>query len=129
MKKLIISASSSVLAASLLVACSDSSTSEPATATVTEQAEATPTQDQNQDQNQAVDRPENVPTAVSSYSTQAEMEMQEDQLTEADVEAVVQAANDGQAKVEWDKDGYFELEHNGIDVDITPEGEVLDAGR
>lgn len=125
MKKLIISASSSVLAASLLVACSDSSTSEPATATVTEQAEATPTQDQNQ----AVDRPENVPTAVSSYSTQAEMEMQEDQLTEADVEAVVQAANDGQAKVEWDKDGYFELEHNGIDVDITPEGEVLDAGR
>lgn len=141
MKKFLAAAAAASLTTAL-VACSNSGSSEPVTVTETQapvtvtEAEAqtesngSATSEQNNTQaQQGVDRPENVPT-ISSYSTKAEMEMQEDGLNKQDVEGVVQAAIDGTAdKIEWDNDGYFELEHQGIDVDITPEGEVLDASR
>lgn len=146
MKKLVIATASSVVALGLLSACSDSGSSAPVTVTetpapvtVTEKAEATAdetaTKDaaapasKDQKEQRGVDRPKDVPSSVSSYSTEAEREMTEEGLTEADVDSVVKAAVDGEARVDWDRDGYFELEHQGIDIDITPEGKVLDVSR
>lgn len=55
--------------------------------------------------------------------------MAEDGLAEADVQAVVDAAHAGDAEVEWDDDGYWELGWHNIDVDITPDGLVREADR
>lgn len=148
MKKFIIATASSVMALGLMTACSDSGSSAPVTVTetpapvtetVTEKAEATAdetaTKDaaapasKDQKEQRGVERPKDVPSSVSSYSTEAEREMTEEGLTEADVDSVVKAAVDGEARVDWDRDGYFELEHQGIDIDVTPEGKVLDVSR
>lgn len=75
----------------------------------------------------AVSEPE-LPTSISGYSDEAKSDMAEDNLTEADVQSVVDAARDGRAEVEFD-DGHFELEFNDIDVDITPDGMVTEADR
>lgn len=139
MKKLVIATASSVVSLGLLSACSDSGSSATVTETVTSPAE-TVTQEasaddsaapatQNQQAQLNTERPDDVPSSVAGYSTEAEQEMQEEGLTQADVDAVVKAAVDGEARVDWDDDGYFELEHQEIDVDITPEGEVLDVSR
>ena len=70
-----------------------------------------------------------LPAAVTGYTDEARKDMTEDNVTEAEVEAVLQAALEGNAKVEWDDDGYFELEHNGIDIDVDPQGLVRDVDR
>ena len=70
-----------------------------------------------------------LPRAVTGYTDEARAEMAEDGLAEADVQAVVDAAHAGDAEVEWDDDGYWELEWHKIDVDITPDGLVREADR
>lgn len=75
----------------------------------------------------AVSEPE-LPASISGYSDEAKSDMAEDNLTEADVQSVLDAARDGRAEVEFD-DGHFELEFNDIDVDITPDGMVTEADR
>ena len=70
-----------------------------------------------------------LPRAVTGYTDEARAEMAEDGLAEADVQAVVDAAHAGDAEVEWDDDGYWELGWQGIDVDITPDGLVREADR
>lgn len=54
--------------------------------------------------------------------------MADDGLTEADVEAALTAARNGDAEVEWD-DGIFEIEWQDIDININPGGVVLHADR
>ena len=70
-----------------------------------------------------------LPRAVTRYTDEARAEMAEDGLAEADVQAVVDAARSGSAEVEWDDDGYGELEWHNIDVDITPDGLAREADR
>ena len=70
-----------------------------------------------------------LPRAVTGYTDEARAEMAEDGLAEADVQAVVDAAHAGDAEVEWDDDGYWELGWQDIDVDITPDGLVREADR
>ena len=69
-----------------------------------------------------------LPAAVKGYSDEARANMAEDNITEADVEAVLTAALNGDAEVEWD-DGIWEIEWQDIDIDINPGGVVLDADR
>lgn len=75
----------------------------------------------------AVSEPE-LPASISGYSDEAKSDMAEDNLAEADVQSVLDAARDGRGEVEFD-DGHFELEFNDIDVDITPDGMVTEADR
>lgn len=75
----------------------------------------------------AADR--DLPTAVTGYTDEAREEMADDGLAEADVEGVLQAALDGNADVEWDDDGYFEIEFRDIEIDVDPQGLVRDADR
>lgn len=70
-----------------------------------------------------------LPQAVTGYTDEARAEMAEDGLTEADVQAVLDAAHAGDAEVEWDDDGYWELGWHNIDVGITPDGLVREADR
>lgn len=70
-----------------------------------------------------------LPRAVTGYTDEARAEMAEDGLVEANVQAVLDAAHAGDAEVEWDDDGYWELGWQDIDVDITPDGLVREAGR
>ena len=70
-----------------------------------------------------------LPRAVTGYTDEARAEMAKDGLAEADVQAVVDAAHAGDAEVEWDDDGYWELGWHNIDVDITPDGLVREADR
>lgn len=70
-----------------------------------------------------------LPRAVTGYTDEARAEMAKGGLAEADVQAVVDAAHAGDAGVEWDDDGYWELGWHNIDVDITPDGLVREADR
>ena len=70
-----------------------------------------------------------VPAAVTGYTDEARAEMADENVSEADVEMVLQAAHDGKAEVEWEDDGYFEIEFEDIDVDIDPQGLVRDVDR
>ena len=70
-----------------------------------------------------------LPTAVSGYTQEARAEMAEEGVSEADVEAALAAARNGEAEVEWDDDGYWEIEWRDIDVDINADGLVLEADR
>ena len=60
-----------------------------------------------------------LPASISGYSDEAKSDMAEDNLSEADIQGVLDAAHDG----------HFELEFEDIDVDITPDGMVLEADR
>lgn len=76
----------------------------------------------------AAGAPSELPASITGYTAEAQSEMAEDNITEADVEAVLEAARNGQAEVEWD-DGYWEIEWQDIDIDIDPAGMVLEADR
>lgn len=73
--------------------------------------------------------PSELPVSVTGYTAEAQSEMAEDNITEADVEAVLEAARNGQAEVEWDDDGYWEIEWQDIEIDIDTAGMVLEADR
>ncbi|MCG7290800.1 hypothetical protein MHJ98_00250 [Corynebacterium afermentans] len=70
-----------------------------------------------------------LPAAVTDYTQEARTEMADEDVSEADVEAALAAARDGQAEVEWDDDGYWEIDWRDLDVDINADGLVLDADR
>lgn len=72
-----------------------------------------------------------IPEAVTDYTDEAREEMADDGISEADVERVLAAARNQEAgvEVEWEDDGYWEIEFEDIDIDITPEGKVLEADR
>ncbi|OHR21155.1 hypothetical protein [Corynebacterium sp. HMSC034A01] len=70
-----------------------------------------------------------LPTAVTDYTQEARAEMAEEGVSEADVEAALTAARNGEAEVEWDDDGYWEIEWRDIEVDINADGLVLDVDR
>ena len=55
--------------------------------------------------------------------------MADEGVSEADVEAALAAARNGEAEVEWDDDGYWEIDWRDLDVDINADGLVLDADR
>lgn len=142
LKKLSTIAAVPALAVSL-AACGDSgasntSTSEPSvvTETVTEQSAEETAKDDSQDDAQEAASPAasaqgELPKEISGYSPEAEAEMGEEGITEADVERVLAAANNGDAgvEVEWDDDGYWEIELGEIDIDIDPDGVVLDVDK
>lgn len=70
-----------------------------------------------------------LPTAVTDYTQEARTEMADEGISEADVEAALDAARNGEAEVEWDDDGYWEIEWGDVDIDINADGLVLDADR
>ena len=70
-----------------------------------------------------------LPTAVTDYTQEARTEMAEEGISEADVEAALDAARNGEAGVEWDDDGYWEIEWGDVDIDINADGLVLEADR
>lgn len=72
-----------------------------------------------------------LPETVSGYTDQARGELADEGVTEADVERVLEAAraNEAGSHVEWDNSGHFELEFQDVDVDIRPDGTVIDVGR
>lgn len=130
-----------------LVACGEDADDAPAATaaapeTVTEQAAETTAavadddrddqDDQADDQSQAAGSAQGeLPGQVSGYTGEAEAEMAEEGVSEDDVQRVLAAANNNDAgvEIEWDDDGYWEIESNGIDIDIDPEGLVRDVDR
>lgn len=70
-----------------------------------------------------------LPTAVTDYTQEARAEMADEGVNDADVEAALAAAHNGEAEVEWDDDGYWEIEWRDIEVDINADGLVLDVDR
>ena len=111
-----------------VAACSDSGDTAPETApeTVTETV-APETVTETSNAGAAVS--EDLPVAVTGYSDEARKDLVDENVTEAEVQDVLKAAQDGKAKVEWDDDGYFEVEFGEIDIDIDKDGLVLDVDR
>ena len=107
-----------VALAGTLTACGTSE-SEPTTETVEQ-----PSQEAKQEPQQGSE----LPASISGYSEEAQSDMAEDGLTEADAQGVLDAAKDGRAEVEFDGE-HWELEFKDIDVDITPDGLVTEADR
>lgn len=70
-----------------------------------------------------------LPANVTGYTDEARSEMADEGVTEADVEGALAAAHRGEAEVEWDDDGYWEIEWGEIEIDIDPNGLVRDADR
>jgi len=125
-----------------LVACSSTSDEDagaktdqaPSETAVAEEGatEEAMTSDDNHDQAPAAGSAQGeLPDAVTGYTSEAEAEMAEDGVSEADVERVLAEAKKGGAGVEteWDDDGYWEIEVGEIDIDIDPDGLVREVGR
>lgn len=70
-----------------------------------------------------------LPTEITGYSGEAEHDLTEERLTKEDVTQVLQRAHNGEGKVEWDDDGYWEVEVGDIEIDIDKNGLVLDVDR
>ncbi|ERS54629.1 MULTISPECIES: hypothetical protein [unclassified Corynebacterium] len=70
-----------------------------------------------------------LPTEITGYSGEAERDLNEEGLTKDEVTQVLQRAHNGEGKVKWDNDGYWEVEVGGVDVDIDRNGLVLDVDR
>ncbi|WP_050758433.1 hypothetical protein [Corynebacterium lipophiloflavum] len=72
-----------------------------------------------------------LPASVSGYTDEARQELADEGVTEAEVERVLQAANNNEAGVEvdYDDDGYYEIKFQGIEIDILPDGTVTDVER
>lgn len=100
----------------------------PATAAATSAPAATPDDDDDrQAAPQALDR--NLPATVTGFTNEARQDMADESVTEAEVASVLQAAHDGNAEVEWEDDGYFEIEFREIEIDIDPQGLVREVDR
>lgn len=107
-----------------VAACSDSGETAPETVTETVAPETV-----TETSNAGAAVSEDLPAAVTGYSDEARMDLVDENVTEAEVQDVLKAAQDGKAKVEWDDDGYFEVEFGEIDIDIDKDGLVLDVDR
>ncbi|SDM00581.1 hypothetical protein SAMN04488535_1540 [Corynebacterium mycetoides] len=120
-------------AMSTLAACgTETETATPETVTVTESQDAgdqdvaaQPT-DQREEKQAA-----QLPASVSGYTDEARNELADKGVTEADVERALEAANNNEAgvSVEWDDDGYYEIEFQDIEIDIRPDGTVTEVDR
>lgn len=71
----------------------------------------------------------NLPTDITGYTGEAERDLTEERLTKDEVAQVLQRAHNGEGKVKWDNDGYWEVEVGGIDIDIDQNGLVLNVDR
>ncbi|NJJ04621.1 hypothetical protein HMPREF2785_02440 [Corynebacterium sp. HMSC067D03] len=107
-----------------VAACSDSGETAPETVTETVAPETV-----TETSNAGAAVSEDLPAAVTGYSDEARKDLVDENVTEAEVQDVLKAAQDGKAKVEWDDDGYFEVEFGEIDIDIDKDGLVLDVDR
>lgn len=107
-----------------VAACSDSGETAPETVTETVAPETV-----TETSNAGVAVSEDLPAAVTGYSDEARKDLVDENATEAEVQDVLKAAQDGKAKVEWDDDSYFEVEFGEIDIDIDKDGLVLDVDR
>lgn len=107
-----------------LVACSGAQEPQTMPETTTETATETTVVQQDTSQRE-------LPSAVSGYTEKAEAELIHEGVTKDDVDRVLTAArnNDSAVAVEWDDDGYWEIEFGDIDIDIDPDGLVLDVDR
>ena len=70
-----------------------------------------------------------LPTEITGYSGEAERDLTEERLTKDEVAQVLQRAHNGEGKVKWDNDGYWEVEVAGVDIDIDQNGLVLNVDR
>ncbi|PLA28138.1 hypothetical protein [Corynebacterium coyleae] len=107
-----------------VAACSDSGETAPETVTETVAPETV-----TETSNAGAAVSEDLPAAVTGYSDEARKDLVDENATEAEIQDVLKAAQDGKAKVEWDDDGYFEVEFGEIDIDIDKDGLVLDVDR
>ena len=107
-----------------VAACSDSGETAPETVTETVAPETV-----TETSNAGAAVSEDLPAAVTGYSDEARKDLVDENVTEAEVQDVLKAAQDGKAKVEWDDNGYFEVEFGEIDIDIDKDGLVLDVDR
>ncbi|OFT27581.1 hypothetical protein HMPREF3171_11250 [Corynebacterium sp. HMSC08F01] len=107
-----------------VAACSDSGETAPETVTETVAPETV-----TETSNAGAAVSEDLPAAVTGYSDEARKDLVDENVTEAEVQDVLKAAQDGKAKVEWDDDGYFEVEFGEIDIGIDKDGLVLDVDR
>ena len=136
-----------------LVACSDNGSSAPATVTETvastdqgnqsnqnggkETVTVTSGADANANGGNAGQRGQaggnaatnDLPTEITGYSGEAERDLTEERLTKDEVTQVLQRAHNGEGKVKWDNDGYWEVEVGGVDIDIDKNGLVLSVDR
>lgn len=71
----------------------------------------------------------NLPADITGYTGEAERDLSEERLTKDEVAQVLQRAHNGEGKVKWDNDGYWEVEVGGIDIDIDQNGLVLNVDR
>lgn len=92
------------------------------------QATTDQVQSQSENQTQPGTAQGDLPAEVTGYTGEAEAEMADEGVTAADVERVLAAANANEAgvSIEWDDDGYWEIEFDDIDIDVDPNGLVLD---
>lgn len=126
------------VASAALVACGTpaedstvtvTATPEQNTEVVSPPAPATPA---GADSNQAAEqRAAQLPASVSGYTDEARQELADEGVTEAEVDRVLQAANNNEAGVEvdYDDDGYYEIEFQGIEIYILPDGTVTNVDR
>lgn len=113
-----------------VAACSDSDNAAPETVTETAAPETvTEVRDDAATSDAQASTTEDLPTAVTGYSDEARKDLADENVTEAEVEDVLKAALDGKAEVEWDDDGYFEVEFGEIEIEIDKDGLVLDVDR
>lgn len=71
----------------------------------------------------------NLPADITGYTGEAERDLTEERLTKDEVAQVLQRAHNGEGRVKWDNDGYWEVEVGGIDIDIDQNGLVLNVDR
>lgn len=102
----------------------------PATAESASPGTSGGTDDQVED-DQVVVAQHDLPAQVSGYTDEAKSDMGEERVSPEDVERLLVAANNKEAgvEIEWDDDGYWEIEFGDIDIDIDPYGLVLDVDR
>lgn len=124
-----------------LAACGEADDAADNTAAQTSVAEEVATEapetDDRDDRDDQDDQPQGdtaqreLPAEVTGYSEEAKSDMAEENVTPSEVERVLTAANDTEpgVEIEWEDDGYWEIDFDGIDIDIDPYGMVLDVDR
>lgn len=69
------------------------------------------------------------PCEVSGYTADAEDDLRDEDVSREEVAHVVSETCAGNGESDWDDDGYWELELGDIDIDIRPDGTVLEIDR
>lgn len=69
------------------------------------------------------------PCEVSGYTAYAEQELIEENVSREQVSEAIAAGCAGGAQVDWEDDGYWEIEFRDLDIDIYPNGVVSEVDR